>query len=82
MDLVNKMYMSFLKLKKDPKGYFEFKDQNNRGYITVKEFRHTVYEFCKLDFTDREFEVLVRRYENEKEEGVIDYSPLVEDLDK
>lgn len=45
MDLVERIYIAFTKIKKDPANYFEVKDTNKDGCISYKEFKYTIYDF-------------------------------------
>lgn len=81
MDLVREIYEAFKKLKKNPKEYLQFKDKKKNGMLTESDFRHLIFDFCRLGFTDKEVETLVRRYEHPTKRGYIDYAPLVEDLE-
>ena len=80
MDLVKEIYQVFKKLNKDPKEYFEFKDRKGRGKIRLKDFDDTIYDFCRLKFTEKEFDSLVRRYEDPKDPAYIEYKLLLEDI--
>ena len=82
MELVGKIYTAFIKLKKDPAQYFQFKDTNRDGVIKVKDFRYMIYDIFKLEFSDKDFDYLVRRYESDRRRDYIEYESLVEDIEK
>ena len=79
--MVREIYEAFKKLKKDPKEYLKFKDRKKNGMLTESDFRHMIFDFCKLGFTEKEVATLVRRYEHPTKRSYIDYSPLIEDLE-
>ena len=82
MDLVERIYIAFTKLKKNPAQYFAFKDTNKDGVIKVKEFEYMIYNIFKLDFSEKDFDYLVRRYESENKRDYIEYESLVTDIEK
>lgn len=80
MDLIELIYQAFKKVKKDPKDYLEFKDSKKTGALSEVEFRKMIFDFCKLSFTQKEVDTLLRRYEHATKRSHIDIQPLIEDL--
>lgn len=80
MDLVKEIYQVFQKLNKDPVEYFDFKDKKGHGYISLKDFDNFINDFWRLNLSEREYDLLVKRFEDPNNKGRIDYKILLEDI--
>jgi len=80
MDLVEEIYKAFKKYKTDPEEYLQKKDMNKDGMLSVTDFKHVIIDFCRLSFTQKEINDLIRRYEHPTKTNFIDIAPLNEDL--
>jgi hypothetical protein len=80
MDLVEDIYKAFKKFKTDPKVYLKGKDYNKDGILSEVDMRVMVNDFCRLNFTEKEIDALVRRYEHPTKRNMIDIAPIIEDL--
>jgi Ca2+-binding EF-hand superfamily protein len=80
MDLVEDIYKAFKKFKTDPKVYLEGKDYNKDGVLSEVDLKVMVNDFCRLGFTEKEINTLVRRYEHPIKRNMIEIAPIIEDI--
>ena len=80
MDLVEDIHRAFKKYKTNPEDYIKKKDFNKDGMLSEADLKNIINDFCRLGFSQKEVDVLMKRYEHPKKRNFIEISPLLEDL--